>query len=82
MAELHNADNVRRRGHVDVVPPKVLLAVYGVLLFLTIMTVKITDFDFGNFNVWVALFIVSGLGLVRLLPRLATGAPEGAGPIE
>jgi cytochrome c oxidase subunit 4 len=67
VAQLHNADNVRRRGHVHVVPPKLLLAVYAVLLVLTIITVKITEFDFGNFNVWVALFIaLAKAGVVAL----------------
>src|SRR5256885_10874167 len=57
VAGAHNADNVRRQGHVHVVPPKLLLIVYGVLLLLTIITVKVTDFDLGNFNVWVALLV-------------------------
>jgi cytochrome c oxidase subunit 4 len=57
MAQLHNADNVRRRGHVHVVPPRLLLAVYGVLLVLTILTVAVTNFELGDFNVWVALAI-------------------------
>lgn len=57
MAQLHNADNVRRRGHVHVVPPKLLLAVYGALLVLTLITVKVTDFELGNFNIWVALLV-------------------------
>jgi cytochrome c oxidase subunit 4 len=57
VAQAHNADNMRRSGHVHVVPPKVLLAVYAVLLVLTVITVKVTDFDLGNFNVWVALLV-------------------------
>jgi cytochrome c oxidase subunit 4 len=57
MAAAHNADNVRRSGHVHVVPPKVLLAVYGVLLLLTIITVEVTNFEMGNWNVWVALLV-------------------------
>lgn len=57
MAAAHNADNVRRAGHVHVVPPKVLLAVYGVLLVLTFITVKVTDFELGKMNVWVALMV-------------------------
>ena len=57
MAAAHNADNVRRSGHVHVVPPKVLLAVYGVLLLLTVITVAVTDFELGNWNVWVALLV-------------------------
>jgi cytochrome c oxidase subunit 4 len=57
MAAAHNADNVRRRGHVHVVPPKVLLAVYGALLVLTLLTVGVTNFELGNWNVWVALLV-------------------------
>ncbi len=57
VAQAHNADNMRRAGHVHVVPPKVLLAVYGVLLLLTLITVKVTDFEMGQFNIWVALFV-------------------------
>ena len=57
MAAAHNAENVRHRGHVHVVPPKVLLAVYGALLLLTIITVEVTNFELGNWNVWVALLV-------------------------
>ena len=57
MAAAHNADNVRRSGHVHVVPPKVLLAVYGALLLLTLITVAVTNFELGNWNVWVALLV-------------------------
>ena len=67
MAAAHNADNVRRRGHVHVVPPRVLLAVYGVLFVLTILTVAVTHFELGNWNVWVALLIaVTKAGVVAL----------------
>jgi cytochrome c oxidase subunit 4 len=57
MAAAHNADNVRRAGHVHVVPPKLLLAVYGVLLVLTFITVAVTNFELGAMNVWVALLV-------------------------
>jgi cytochrome c oxidase subunit 4 len=57
MAQLHNSENVRKADHVHVVPPKLLLAVYAVLLVLTVITVKVTDFEMGNFNVWVALLV-------------------------
>ena len=67
MAAAHNADNVRRRGHVHVVPPRVLLAVYGVLFVLTILTVAVTHFELGNWNVWVALLIaLAKAGVVAL----------------
>ena len=57
MAAAHNADNVRRAGHVHVVPPKLLLTVFGVLMVLTILTVAVTNFELGKLNVWVALLI-------------------------
>jgi cytochrome c oxidase subunit 4 len=67
VATAHNAENVRKGAHVHVVPPKVLLAVYAVLLILTFITVKVTDFEMGNFNVWVALFVaVAKAGVVAL----------------
>jgi cytochrome c oxidase subunit 4 len=57
MAQSHNSENIRRGGHVHVVSPKLLLVVYGVLLLLTLITVKVTDFEMGQFNIWVALFV-------------------------
>jgi cytochrome c oxidase subunit 4 len=67
MAQLHNAENVRHGAHVHVVSPKLLLAVYGALLVLTLITVKVTDFDLGNMNVWVALMVaVAKAGVVAL----------------
>jgi cytochrome c oxidase subunit 4 len=57
MAQLHNSENVRKADHVHVVPPKLLLTVYAILLVLTVITVKVTDFEMGNFNVWVALLV-------------------------
>ncbi len=44
--------------HPHVVPPWLLLSVFGGLFVLTILTVAITHFDFGRtVNVWVALGI-------------------------
>ena len=45
------------RLHVHIVPPRVLLGVYAVLVVLTVVTVGVTKFDFGILNVWVALII-------------------------
>lgn len=54
-------------GHVHVVPPRVLLAVFGALLVLTVATVAVTKVDLGRFNLWVALAIaVVKAGLVAL----------------
>ena len=57
MAQAHNAANIHRGNHVHVVPPKLLLAVYGALLVLTLLTVAVTGVELGNFNIWAALFI-------------------------
>ena len=54
--------------HVHVVPPWLLLAVFGGLMILTVATVGVTRFDFGRtVNVWLALGIaVAKAGLVAL----------------
>ena len=45
----------RQVGHV--VPLPVLLAVLGTLLVMTFVTVAVSWFDFGRFNLWIALGI-------------------------
>ena len=51
--------NAAHHGHyvAHVVPPRLLLAVYGALLVLTIVTVSVTRVNFGPANIWVALGI-------------------------
>ena len=44
-----------RVGHV--VPLPVLFAVLGTLLVMTFVTVAVSWFDFGRFNLWIALGI-------------------------
>jgi cytochrome c oxidase subunit 4 len=44
-------------GHI--VPVKVLAATGIGLLILTAITVWVASFDFGNINIWVALFIAA-----------------------
>jgi cytochrome c oxidase subunit 4 len=46
-----------RHGHIHVTSPMLLLTIYGMLLVLTVITVAVTAFDFGDLNVWVALGI-------------------------
>ncbi len=46
-------------SHVHIVPPKVLLAVWGALLALTVVTVAVTTVDLGEFNLVVALLIAT-----------------------
>ena len=43
--------------HVHVVPPRVLLTVFGILLVLTVLTVAVTRIDLGKLNIVVALLI-------------------------
>ncbi len=44
-------------GFVHVVPVRLLLAIWGALLVLTIVTVAVTRVDLGGFNLWLALLI-------------------------
>ena len=60
----HPLDMGERHGdgsaHVHVVPPSLLLGVYGVLVVLTVLTVAVTLIPaglLGSFSVWVALAI-------------------------
>ena len=61
------ADEHGPMGHV--VPPAVLAAVFAVLVILTVITVAAASprFDFGSWNVWIALSIATiKAGLVAL----------------
>ena len=63
----HPADKHGPMGHV--VPPAVLAAVFAVLVILTVITVAAASprFDFGSWNVWIALSIATiKAGLVAL----------------
>ena len=67
VAQAHNSSNMHKSGHVHVVSPKLLLTVYGILLIFTVITVKVTDIDLGNFNLVVALAVaVAKAGVVAL----------------
>jgi cytochrome c oxidase subunit 4 len=57
VAHAHNAANIHRGNHVHVVPPRVLLTVYGILLVLTVLTVAVTGVELYSFNIWAALLI-------------------------
>ncbi|HEY7090779.1 MAG TPA: cytochrome C oxidase subunit IV family protein [Tepidisphaeraceae bacterium] len=49
------------------VPLKLLLTVYGALLFFTFVTYAATWVELGNFNIWLALLIaVIKAGLVAM----------------
>jgi cytochrome c oxidase subunit 4 len=43
--------------HPHIVPPRVLLGVYAVLVVLTVATVAITGVNLGPLNIWAALGI-------------------------
>ncbi len=43
--------------HVHIVPPKVLLAVFGALMVFTLLTVGVTYVDLGSANILLALAI-------------------------
>jgi|SRR5580698_9150575 cytochrome c oxidase subunit 4 len=42
---------------IHVVPPKLLLGVYGALLVFTFITVAVSRIDLGDLNIWVALAV-------------------------
>lgn len=55
-------------GHLaHVMPGRVLLGVWVVLMLLTLLTVAVTRVDLGNLNIWVAMLIaVAKASLVGL----------------
>jgi cytochrome c oxidase subunit 4 len=50
--------------HAHPVPLRMLAAVFGALIVLTIVTVAVTYVDLGRLNVWVALFIAAIKGVL------------------
>lgn len=52
-----NAGSAHVPAHVHVSPVRNLLAVWGALIVLTIVTVEVAQFDFGPLNLWVAIGI-------------------------
>src|SRR3954471_14148261 len=60
LADNENTSTDDAEAHVHVVPPWILLSVFGTLLFLTFITVAVTWVDFGRTaNVWIALTIAA-----------------------
>jgi cytochrome c oxidase subunit 4 len=57
----HDAMHPAAEGaiQVHIVPPKVLLQVWGALLFLTVVTVAVTEVNLGSFALAVALLIAA-----------------------
>ena len=51
--------NVSHRHVGHVVPLRVLFGVIATLLVMTFVTVRVSWFDFGPFNVWIALGIAT-----------------------
>lgn len=45
--------------HVHVVPPAVLISVFAALIVLTVITVAVAQFDFGDLNIVVAIGIAA-----------------------
>jgi cytochrome c oxidase subunit 4 len=56
-AEGHGIDPNIGGKHIHTTSPMLLLGVYGILVFLTILTVAVTKVDVGDFNIWIALAI-------------------------
>lgn len=68
---MEHSANPESGGHgaakVHIAPPRALLAVWGALLVLTVLTVSATRVDLGPFNLWIALGIATlKAGLVAL----------------
>ena len=53
----HDSNHDSGAVHPHIMPPSVLLTVYGVLVALTVATVAITLVDLGILNIWAALAI-------------------------
>lgn len=56
-AQPHDESDPLADYHPHVVPVPLLLAVFGLLLFLTVITVAVTMVDLGPLNIWIALAI-------------------------
>ena len=52
-----SAGSAHSGAHVHVSPVRNLVAVWGALVVLTVITVEVARFDFGALNLWVAIGI-------------------------
>jgi cytochrome c oxidase subunit 4 len=52
-----NAGSAHSGAHVHVSPVRNLVAVWGALVVLTVITVEVARFDLGSLNLWVAIGI-------------------------
>jgi cytochrome c oxidase subunit 4 len=60
----HEPSESTDAGHDDhglahIVPVRVLVGVFLALMVLTVITVAVTAFDFGDLNLWVAMIIAT-----------------------
>jgi cytochrome c oxidase subunit 4 len=60
----HAPSETTGAGHDDhglahVMPVRILVGVFLALMVLTVITVGVTAFDFGEFNLWVAIIIAT-----------------------
>jgi cytochrome c oxidase subunit 4 len=46
-------------GHVHIMPPGILIAVFVALLVLTFITVAVTRVDLGPLNIWIAMGVAT-----------------------
>ncbi len=51
--------NPDAQAHVHVMSPRVLLATWGALMILTVLTVAATYVDLGGMNLWLALLLAT-----------------------
>jgi cytochrome c oxidase subunit 4 len=57
----HDPSEMTDAGHgvAHIVPVRILVGVFLALMVLTVITVAVTAFDFGEFNLWVAMIIAT-----------------------
>jgi len=55
----HDTDHDHDPGavHAHIMPPRILLGVYGALVVLTVLTVAVAYLELGKLNIWAAMII-------------------------
>jgi cytochrome c oxidase subunit 4 len=61
------ADKRGERGFVHIVPVRLLLTVWAVLIVMTLITVAATWVDLGALNLWLAMAIATAKGSLVVL---------------
>ena len=59
MSDTHNSHSEDHPDFAHPMPVAGLLAVFGALIFLTIVTVVVADFKFGALDIWISMAIAT-----------------------